>query len=120
MNFNLQINAYKKQNGTQTIRLKLYTTPYDVQYIDTKISVLKNQWDQKKQKIKKHPLEENINAKINALLIEVKQLYYKNDGISAKRLLQIYRNSIIGKTKSTKKQNKKYIFFVKTKHQRCN
>ncbi|MDB0602376.1 site-specific integrase [Tenacibaculum maritimum] len=93
MNFNLQINAYKKQNGTQTIRLKLYTTPYDVQYIDTKISVLKNQWDQKKQKIKKHPLEENINAKINALLIEVKQLYYKNDGISAKRLLQIYRNS---------------------------
>ncbi|WP_237275196.1 hypothetical protein [Tenacibaculum ovolyticum] len=47
MNFNLQINTYKKQNGTQAIRLRFFTSNKDVQYISTGISVLLNQWDKK-------------------------------------------------------------------------
>lgn len=93
MNFNLQINTYKKQNGTQAVRLRFFTNQNDVQYIDTKISVQKNQWDQKKQKVKKHPLEETLNIKLNSLLTNLKRIYYKNEGVSAKRLLQIYRNT---------------------------
>ena len=93
MTFSFQINTYKKQNGTQAIRLRFFTSQNDIQYIDTKISVLKNQWDQKKQIVKKHNLEENLNAKLNALLSEIKKAYYKNEGVSAKRLLQVYRTS---------------------------
>ncbi|MEE9408285.1 MAG: site-specific integrase [Polaribacter sp.] len=93
MTFSFQINTYKKQNGTQAIRLRFFTSQNDIQYIDTKISVLKNQWDPKKQIVKKHNLEENFNAKLNSLLSEVKKVHYKNEGVSAKRLLQIYRNT---------------------------
>ena len=47
MNFNLQINTYKKQNGTQAIRLRLFTSKNDIQYISTDISVLPNQLGKK-------------------------------------------------------------------------
>jgi integrase len=93
MNFSFQINTYKKRNGSQAIRLRFFTSSNDVQYVDTKISVLKNQWDPQKQIVKKHNLEENYNAKLNTLLSEVKKVHYKNEGVSAKRLLQIYRNT---------------------------
>lgn len=93
MNFQFQQRTYKKQNGTQAIRLRIFTSANDIQYIDTGISVLKNQWDDKKQQVKKHPIEEQLNASMNALLNDVKILYYKNEGVSAKRLLQIYKNS---------------------------
>ena len=63
-----------------------------MQYLDTGVSVLKSQWNEKKQVIKKHPLEEQLNASLNAIANEVKMVYYKNEGISAKRLLQIYKN----------------------------
>ena len=93
MNFQFQQRTYKKQNGTQAIRLRIFTSANDIQYIDTGISVLKNQWDDKKQQVKKHPIEEQLNASMNSLLNDVKILYYKNEGVSAKRLLQIYKNS---------------------------
>lgn len=93
MNFQFQIREYKKQNGTQAIRLRFFTSSKDIQYIDTGISVLKTQWDSKKQVVKKHPLEEKLNASLISLNNELKALYYKNEGISAKRLLQIYKNS---------------------------
>ena len=93
MNFQFQQRTYKKQNGTQAIRLRIFTSANDIQYIDTGVSILKNQWDDKKQQVKKHPIEEQLNASMNALLNDVKILYYKNEGVSAKRLLQIYKNS---------------------------
>ena len=46
----------------------------------------------KKTSHKKHPLEEQLNASLNAIANEVKMVYYKNEGISAKGLLQIYKN----------------------------
>ena len=52
MNFNYYLSTYLKKNGTQLIRLKIETSKKDVQYIDSGISVLKNQWDDKKKKIK--------------------------------------------------------------------
>lgn len=64
-----------------------------MQYLDIGVSILKSQWNEKKQVVKKHPLEEQLNASLNALANEVKMLYYKNEGTSAKRLLQIYKNS---------------------------
>lgn len=64
-----------------------------MQYLDIGVSILKSQWNEKKQVVKKHPLEEQLNASLNALANEVKMLYYKNEGTSAKRLIQIYRNS---------------------------
>ncbi len=64
-----------------------------MQFIDSGISILKNQWDLKKQRIKKHPLEESLNVKLNSLSNNVTQLYYKNEGISAKRLKIIYDNN---------------------------
>lgn len=93
MIFRLQLNSYKKQNGTQAIRLRFFLSQNDSQYIDTKISVLKNQWDHKKQAVKKHPLEENLNASLKDILSKVQKLYYKNKEVSAKRLLQIYKSS---------------------------
>lgn len=93
MNFQFQIRNYKKQNGEQAIRLRFFTSANDLQYLDSGVSVLKNQWDDKKQLVKKHPLEEQLNASLTALLNDVRMLYYKNEGISAKRLLQIYKNS---------------------------
>lgn len=93
MNFQFQIREYKKQNGTQAIRLRFFTSARDIQYLDTGISVLKTQWDSKKQIVKRHPLEEKLNTSLTALLNEVKSLYYKNEGVSAKRLLQIYKNA---------------------------
>ena len=93
MNFQFQLRDYKKKNGTQAIRLRFFTSANDIQYIDTGVSVVKNQWDEKKQHVKKHPLEDQLNASINALLNDVKLTYYKNEGVSAKRLLQIYKNS---------------------------
>ena len=93
MNFQFQLRDYKKQNGTQAARLRFFTSSKDIQYLDTGVSVLKTQWDEKKQQVKKNTLEEQLNASLNALLNEVKMLYYKNEGVSAKRLLQIYKNS---------------------------
>ena len=67
MNFQFQIRSYKKQNNTQSIRLKFFTSANDTQYLNTQVSVLKTQWDTKKQRVKKHPLEEFLNAKLNTL-----------------------------------------------------
>lgn len=93
MIFSFQQRSYKKKNGTQAIRLRFFTSSNDSQFVDTKISVTKNQWDPSKQTIKKHHLEENLNASLQSLLTEIKRLHYKNPGASAKRLLQIYRNT---------------------------
>ncbi len=92
MYFQFQLREYKKKDETQAIRLRFFTSSKDVQYLDTGVSVLKSQWNEKKQVIKKHPLEEQLNASLNAIANEVKMVYYKNEGISAKRLLQIFKN----------------------------
>lgn len=92
MYFQFQLREYKKKDETQTIRLRFFTSSKDIQYLDTGVSVLKSQWNEKKQVVKKHPLEEQLNASLNALSNEVKMIYYKNEGVSAKRLLQIYKN----------------------------
>ena len=96
MYFQFQLREYKKKDETQAIRLRFFTSSKDVQYLDTGVSVLKSQWNEKKQVIKKHPLEEQLNASLNAIANEVKMVYYKNEGISAKRLLytRISRNTI--------------------------
>lgn len=93
MNFKYYLTSYKKQDSTQALRLKIETSKNDVQYIDANISLLKTQWDSKKQIVKRHSLEEQLNAKLNRLLKDVKSIYYKNDGVSAKRLLDIYKVS---------------------------
>ena len=92
MIFSFQQRTYKKKNGTQAVRLRFFTSSNDSQFIDTKISVKKNQWDPNKQLVKKHPLEENLNASLQSLISELKNIHYKNPGASAKRLLQIYKN----------------------------
>lgn len=63
-----------------------------MQDIDSGVSVKKAQWDDKRQKVKRHPLEEKLNSKLVSLIISVQELYYKNEGISAKRLLFLYKN----------------------------
>lgn len=69
------------------------TSSNDVQYLDSGISVKKTQWDDKRKKVKKHPLEEKLNASLNALMVSVQQLYYDNQGVSAKRLLFLYKTA---------------------------
>ena len=86
MYFQFQLREYKKKDETQAIRLRFFTSSKDIQYLDTGVSVLKSQWNEKKQVVKKHPLEEQLNASLNALSNEVKMIYYKNEGVSAKRL----------------------------------
>lgn len=93
MNFNYYLSHYIKKNGTQMIRLKMETSKKDVQYLDSGISVKKTQWDDKRKKVKRHPLEEQLNASLGSLLISTKQLYYDNEGVSAKRLLLLYKNN---------------------------
>ena len=77
----------------QLIRLKIMTSSSDVQYLDSGISVKKVQWDEKRKKVKKHPLEEKLNSSLNALMISVQQLYYDNQEVSAKRLLFLYKTA---------------------------
>ncbi|TLP81856.1 tyrosine-type recombinase/integrase [Maribacter sp. ACAM166] len=93
MNFNYFLSSYKKKNGTQLLRLKLETSQSDVQYLDSGISVQKNQWDGKRKKIKRHPLEDKLNSNLTSLLVSVQKLYYDNTGVSAKRLLFLYKNN---------------------------
>lgn len=100
MNFSLQLNTYVKKNGTQAIRLRIFTSSRDNQYIDTGVSIKNTQWDINKQIVKKHPLEEQLNAKLNTLQTKVQKLYYQNKGISAKRLQQIYKLNIQHDTES--------------------
>ncbi|MFY7671619.1 phage integrase SAM-like domain-containing protein [Tenacibaculum sp. MEBiC06402] len=100
MNFTLQLNTYKKKNGTQAIRLRIFTSSRDSQYIDAGVSVKNSQWDSKKELVKKHALEEQLNAKLNTLKTRVQKLYYENKGISAKRLLQIYKANVHYDTES--------------------
>lgn len=93
MNFNYYLSSYLKKNGTQLIRLKLETSQKDVQYLDSGISVKKTQWDDRKKKVKRHPLEEKLNASLESLMVSVQQLYYNNKGVSAKRILFLYKNN---------------------------
>lgn len=93
MTFNYQIRNTKKKDGTQAIRLKITNNSNDIQYLNTGISILYNQWDKKKQKIRKHPIEENLNAELNTLKLSIQDLYYKSPGISASRLKQIHINN---------------------------
>ncbi len=60
MNFNYYLSHYIKKNGTQMIRLKMETSKKDVQYLDSGISIRKNQWDDRKKKVKRHPIEEKL------------------------------------------------------------
>lgn len=55
MNFSLQLNTYVKKNGTQAIRLRIFTSSRDNQYIDTGVSIKNIQWNINKQIEKKHP-----------------------------------------------------------------
>lgn len=92
MNFKYYLGTYEKKNGHRSLRLKIETSKSDVQYIDAGISILKNQWDGNKQKVKKHQLEEHLNGKLSSLLSKIQKLHYENEGISAKRLHFIYSN----------------------------
>lgn len=69
------------------------TSKKDVQYLDSGVSIKSNQWDDNRKKVKKHPLEEKLNASLNSLMVAVQGLYYNNQGVSAKRLLFLYRNN---------------------------
>ena len=93
MNFNYYLSHYIKKNGTQTVRLKMETSKNDIQYLDSDVSVKKTQWDDRKKRIKRHPLEEKLNSSLESLLVNVQKLYYDNKGISAKRLLFLYKNN---------------------------
>jgi len=93
MNFNYYLSHYIKKNGTQMIRLKMETSKKDVQYLDSGISIRKNQWDDRKKKVKRHPIEEKLNANLQSLMVSVQQLYYSNKGVSAKRLHFLYKNN---------------------------
>lgn len=92
MHFKYYLSSYKKSDLTYAIRLKISTSKNDIQYIDSKISVLKNQFDTKKQKIKKHILEENLNASLDALKTKVQKIYLKNEEVNAAELLVLYKN----------------------------
>lgn len=92
MTFNYQIRSSKKKDGTQAIRLKITNTSNDIQYFNTGVSIMSNQWDKKKQLVKKHPILENLNAELNELKISIQNLYYKSPGVSASRLKQLYIN----------------------------
>jgi len=93
MNFNYYLSHYVKKNGTQVVRLKMETSKKDVQYLDSGISIEKKQWDDRKKKVKRHPIEENLNANLQSLLVSVQQLYYSNKGVSAKRLHFLFKNN---------------------------
>ena len=71
MNFNYYLSPYTKKNGTQLIRLKMETSQMDVQYLDSRVSVKKMQWDDKRKKVKRHPLEEKLNTTLGSLLVSV-------------------------------------------------
>ena len=45
-----------------------------------------------KEGLKRHPLENQLNTKLNTLKITVHKLYLNNDGISAKKLHCLYKN----------------------------
>ena len=91
MIFNFNLSTYKKQDGTRAIRLRIATSSRDNQFIKTDVFVLPNQWDKKKQLVKRHPLEEKLNAKLQSLKTDVQNVFYKNKGVSAKTLLQRYK-----------------------------
>lgn len=93
MNFNYYLSHYIKKNGTQMVRLKMETSKKDVQYLDSGISIHKNQWDDRKKKVKRHPIEEKLNANLQSFMVSVQQLYYSNKGVSAKRLHFLYKNN---------------------------
>ena len=92
MNFKYYLGSYEKKNGHRALRLKMETSKSDVQYIDSGISVLKTQWDSSKQRVKRHPLEEQLNGNLTSLLSQVQKLHYNNKGLSAKRLHFVYNN----------------------------
>lgn len=92
MNFNLNLNSYVKHDKTQSVRLKISTSENDIQYISTNISVKKTQWNKRKQEIVKHPIEEKLNIELQSILTNVKNIYYKNTGVSASRLKEIIKN----------------------------
>ena len=92
MTFNFNLNPYKKASGKQSVRLRILTSNKDIAYINTSVSILSNQWDEKKQLVKRHPLEEQLNASLTELVTEAKKLHYKNKSVSAKRLVQIYKS----------------------------
>lgn len=100
MNFNFQLDSYKKRDGTQSVRLKLSTSKNDTQYISTVISLKSSQWDKNKQLVKKHVLEEKLNAELNSLKISVQSLYFNSPGISASRLKQLHKNHNLYDSKS--------------------
>lgn len=91
MNFNYYLSTYVKKNGTQLIRLKMETSKSDVQYLDSGVSIKKTQWNDKRKRVKRHPLEEKLNSSLESLLISIQKLYYDNKEVSAKRLLFLYR-----------------------------
>ncbi|MDG1806128.1 site-specific integrase [Flavicella sp.] len=94
MNFNYFLNSYTKKNGTKSIRLKISSSNKDTQYIDSKISIKTNQWDPKKQVVKKHPLEDQFNSELSYLMNEIQSVFYKNKGVSAARLKKLWVASV--------------------------
>ena len=89
-----------------------------------------HQWDSKKQKVKRHPLEEKLNAKLQSLKTDVQNVFFKNTGVSAKTLLERYKakntslsfldyyQDVVDEMKlkqqiSTAKTNQKYITKLK-------
>jgi len=130
MIFNFNLSTYKKQDGTKAIRLRIATSSRDNQFIKTDIFLLSHQWDSKKQKVKRHPLEEKLNAKLQSLKTDVQNVFFKNTGVSAKTLLERYKakntslsfldyyQDVVDEMKlkqqiSTAKTNQKYITKLK-------
>ena len=94
MNFKYYLGTYEKKDGSRSLRLKMETSKSDVQYIDSGISILKTQWDAGKQRVKRHPLEEQKNGLLSSLLSDIQRLHYDNKGASAKRLHSIYKSRL--------------------------
>ncbi|WP_246139205.1 hypothetical protein [Gelidibacter salicanalis] len=68
-----------------------------MQYIDSGVSVKKTQWDDRRKKVKKHPLVEKLNAGLDSLIISIQKIYYNNRGVSANgcySYIRITKNTI--------------------------
>tara|TARA_R110002049_G_scaffold177892_5_gene345092 strand:- start:2551 stop:2790 length:240 start_codon:yes stop_codon:yes gene_type:complete len=67
------------------------TSKKDVQYLDSGVSVKKAQWDDKRKKVKRHTLEEKLNASLQSLLISVQKMYYNSKEPPLKTVTLVFR-----------------------------
>ena len=92
MTLEFELRNYVKRDGTCPIRIRI-TIDRKPQYYNTGEYVKSNQWDKKKLIVKNHPLENQINSHLKGLENEIKTFYYKNDSLSSKALINLFKES---------------------------